>query len=512
MATAATLAVLLTTAGASGPPPARGEGYPVAGRSAPAHRDEGPAGPPARLADGRLAAPPRLAGPVVSSACPVPPYGPQYAAPGRGRTVALTFDDGPGASTPQIIDILRRYGVPATFMNIGENEAARPGLVVEEVRDGYAVGSHTWDHPDMAGLSPSRQAAELDRTSAEQRALTGTVPCLFRPPYGDYDATTLQLARQRRLAVWMWSVDTEDWKADGSGSSFWVDRIVRLAESEGGALDHPVVLMHNQPAGNPATVEALPTIIRYFRDRGYRFVDLLGRTSPATPCLQATAGARPRATLLGSGRRLRSGQSLTSPGGQYHLVMQRDGNLVEYTAGGRVLWASGTAGHPGAWVVMQADGNLVVYAGDGRALWSTGTDDHHGAHLAVQADARLVIYTSGGAGLWSRSSNHELGPGERLEPGWYLSSPDAACRLVMQSDGNLVLYDSGGAVWATATGGHPGAWAVMQGDGNLVVYSPTRRALWASRTGQPGATLQVDDDRRVEVVGSGRSVLWSAGG
>jgi peptidoglycan/xylan/chitin deacetylase (PgdA/CDA1 family) len=80
------------------------------------------------------------------------------------------------------------------------------------------------------------------------------------------------------MKVWLWSVDTEDWKADGSGSSYWVNRIVRLAEQEGGPLRHPVVLMHNQPAGNPATVRALPRIIRFSRKHHYHFVDVDGHT------------------------------------------------------------------------------------------------------------------------------------------------------------------------------------------------------------------------------------------
>jgi len=211
---------------------------------------------------------------AAAGACPKAPYGARFYAPGRGKTVALTFDDGPGRSTWQILRILRRYKVPATFFNIGENEAARKQDVRDEVQDGFTVGNHTWDHPDMVLLSESAQAAELDRTSAEQYRLTRTRPCVFRPPYGDYDPTTLRLAQDRRMAVWLWSVDTEDWMADGSGSAYWVDRIISLAESEGGALNNPVVLMHNQPVGNPATVAALPTIIEFFRTRHYRFVAL----------------------------------------------------------------------------------------------------------------------------------------------------------------------------------------------------------------------------------------------
>jgi peptidoglycan/xylan/chitin deacetylase (PgdA/CDA1 family) len=148
----------------------------------------------------------------------------------------------------------------------------RPSLVRAEVRGGYATGNHTWNHPDMAALSAARQAAEMDKATAGQWSITRTAPCAFRPPYGNYDSATLRLARQRRMGVWLWSADTQDWMAGGSGSAYWVHRIIRLAEAEGGALRHPIVLMHNQPAGNPATVSALPAIIRFFRSRGYRFV------------------------------------------------------------------------------------------------------------------------------------------------------------------------------------------------------------------------------------------------
>lgn len=218
----------------------------------------------------------RAASPPTSAGCPKPGYGPHSHAPGRGKTVALTFDDGPGKTTARILRILRRYHVPATFFNTGHNMPVRPWLVRRESRQGFLLGNHTWNHPNMAKLSASKQAAELDRMSAEQRELTRTVPCVFRPPYGDYNATTLRIAQRRRMAVWLWSVDTEDWRARGSASAHWVNRIVRLAEHEGGELANPVVLMHNGPRGNPATALALPRIIVFFRNRHYRFVKLLG--------------------------------------------------------------------------------------------------------------------------------------------------------------------------------------------------------------------------------------------
>jgi peptidoglycan-N-acetylglucosamine deacetylase len=244
----------------------------------PSPSNEGPAGPPARLPNGRVATPPRVISPQVGAGCPAAPYGAKSSAPGTGKTVALTFDDGPGASTGRIISILRKQGVTATFFNLGQNMAAVPGRVRGETLAGYFLANHTWDHKWMSQLPATSQAKEMDQASAEQKRLVGAAPCAFRPPGGYYNSTTLRLAQQRRMKFWTWSVDTEDWKAQGSPSQYWVDRIIRLAEQQGRVLRHPVVLMHNQPAGNPATAAALPTIIRFFRGHGYTFVDLFGRT------------------------------------------------------------------------------------------------------------------------------------------------------------------------------------------------------------------------------------------
>jgi len=447
----------------------------------------------------------------------VPLAGPQFYAPtipGAGKTVALTFDDGPGPSTQAIVAILESFHVRATFFNIGENEVEWPGDVRLEATDGLLIGSHTWSHPDMTTLSASGQATEMDDVTREQESLTGTSPCVFRPPYGDYDSTTLSLASRRHMSVWMWSVDTEDWQAEGSGSSYWVNRIISLAESEGGALDHPVVLMHNQAIPMPATVAALPTVIRYFESHGYSFVDLLGRTGPPGSCGTAPAtSARPPSAVLEPGRGLGPGESLRSPGGQFRLVMQKDGNLVLYSAGHKALWASGTRGSAGAWAVMRRDGDFVVYSAAGRALWSSGTARHPGAWLALQADGDVVVYNSKGA-LWSTGSKQSgLVAGERLEPGWYLESPSRLCRLVMQQDGNLVLYSAGHqALWASGTRGTAGAWAVMQRDGNFVVYSRAGRPVWASRTAQhPGARLTLVDSAQVEITSTSAALLWSTG-
>ncbi|MHB1929147.1 MAG: polysaccharide deacetylase family protein, partial [Acidimicrobiales bacterium] len=178
------------------------------------------AGGAARPAQASIAATPAPSG----AACPAPVPGARFYAPGSGRTVALTFDDGPGTTTPALLAVLRRYDVPATLFNIGEQEATYPQDVVAEADDGFVLGNHTWSHPQLTTLSAAGQASQLDQTSAEQASLVGFPPCVLRPPYGSYNPTTLAVTAARRMSVWMWSVDTEDWMAGGSSSSYWVRR------------------------------------------------------------------------------------------------------------------------------------------------------------------------------------------------------------------------------------------------------------------------------------------------
>ena len=355
---------------------------PASAASQPTPGSEGPAGPPALMPNGRVALAPQVTAPVISTGCPAASYGARSYAPGSGKTVALTFDDGPGPSTAGILSTLASYRLPATFFNIGQNMAARPGLVAQETSMGFMLGNHTWDHPDMTTLSASAQASEMDRASAEQKSLIGIAPCAFRPPYGNYNSTTLSLAQQRRMSFWTWSVDTEDWKANGSSSSYWVNRIISLAESEGGVLQHPVVLMHNAPSGDPATVLALPTIIRYFRDHGYTFVDLYGRTSRLTADVAAaTSTDRALYTNEGQGWRKLGGTLLSAPavtvinGEPYYFGVSTDHNVWVRTdrLGWRKFGPSYTncASSPG---VTFSGGRLyLACTGPDRRLWATST-------------------------------------------------------------------------------------------------------------------------------------------
>jgi peptidoglycan/xylan/chitin deacetylase (PgdA/CDA1 family) len=269
----------------------------------PTDLPEGP-WPPSEVlaADPATVATPRAAA-LAATPCPAVSAVVNHSAPGSGKTVALTFDDGPGVSTAAIMSVLANAGVTATFFNIGVNQTVRPATVQAEAARGYLLGNHTWSHPQMQLLSAADQATEMDRTIAEQTSLVGSPPCFFRPPYGSYNSTTLSLAAARHMSIWNWSVDTEDWKANGSGAATWVNRIISLGEA-GGSQTHPVVLMHNSPTGNPATVAALPTLIKFYRDRGYTFVDLNGRVG------RAPSGHLDTVRAFGTGRITTSGWTI----------------------------------------------------------------------------------------------------------------------------------------------------------------------------------------------------------
>jgi peptidoglycan/xylan/chitin deacetylase (PgdA/CDA1 family) len=183
-----------------------------------------------------------------------------------GHEVALTFDDGPGPYTPEVLDVLEREHAPATFFVIGQEIHDFGTSTEREIRDGFAIGDHTENHPMMAQLSAHDQHEQLFEQAARIELLGGARPRLFRPPYGSFNATTFHLLAQMKMLMVLWSVDTDDYERPG------VDVIVSraLAGAEPGAI----ILMHDAGGDRSQTVAALPTIIRDIRKRGLRLVSV----------------------------------------------------------------------------------------------------------------------------------------------------------------------------------------------------------------------------------------------
>jgi outer membrane protein assembly factor BamB len=110
------------------------------------------------------------------------------------------------------------------------------------------------------------------------------------------------------------------------------------------------------------------------------------------------------ADRLSSGERLGVGESLASPGGQYSLVVQDDGNLVLYDQDGQAVWAAGTDGREVASATMQDDGNLVLYSANNEAVWASDTYGNERAYLVVQDDRNVVIYSADGTSIWATNT------------------------------------------------------------------------------------------------------------
>ncbi len=188
-------------------------------------------------------------------------YTPAITAGGsHGNEVALTFDDGPGPYTQQLVTELNRLGVHATFFAIGEEERYfSPGTSLE-LRSGDVVGDHTETHPMMASLSAHDQYEELFEQIARIELLGGPRPRLFRPPYGSFDATTFKLLHKLHLLMVLWSTDTDDYTLPGVGA----------IEQSALAGAHPgaIILMHDAGGDRSETIAALPTIIEGLRKKG----------------------------------------------------------------------------------------------------------------------------------------------------------------------------------------------------------------------------------------------------
>jgi peptidoglycan/xylan/chitin deacetylase (PgdA/CDA1 family) len=183
---------------------------------------------------------------------------------GQARDIALTFDDGPGPYTPQVLDVLERHHVRATFFAIGKMERYFSASTVREIRDGDVVGDHTESHPQLAQLSAQDQHEELFEPLVRIEVLGGDRPTLFRPPYGSYNATTMRQLRELKLLMVLWSADTEDYQQPG------VPVIVQRALE--GARPGAILLMHDGGGDRSQTIAALPTIISKLRAQGYRLV------------------------------------------------------------------------------------------------------------------------------------------------------------------------------------------------------------------------------------------------
>lgn len=177
------------------------------------------------------------------------------------KVVALTFDDGPkpGVTEP-LLDILRQERVPATFFVIGRHVMEYPDLTRQIAESGMEIANHSYTHPNLTHLSEMDVAREVMKTQAAVQSVTGRAPRFLRPPGGNWNPKVANTARSWGLTPCMWTVDV--YGSEVIGAQQVADAV--LAQVKPGSI----ILMHN---GKVSTLQALPTIIRALRSRGYAF-------------------------------------------------------------------------------------------------------------------------------------------------------------------------------------------------------------------------------------------------
>ncbi|MEA4823395.1 MAG: polysaccharide deacetylase family protein [Clostridiaceae bacterium] len=187
---------------------------------------------------------------------------PIYSVDRPNKVVSLTFDAAWGnEDTQQLIDILGRYHIRATFFVVGEWVDKYPESVKALADAGHEVMNHSNTHPHMTKLSNEKMIAEVTACDDKLEAITGIRPTLFRPPYGDYNNTVVSTLRDLGHYTIQWDVDSLDWK-DLSADAIRERVLTRAREGS-------IILFHNAAKNTPA---ALPSIIEGLIAKGYSFL------------------------------------------------------------------------------------------------------------------------------------------------------------------------------------------------------------------------------------------------
>ncbi len=188
---------------------------------------------------------------------------PIYCVETEEKKVALSFDAAWGNDdTEQLIQILGDYGAKATFFVVGAWVDKYPESVKQLSDAGHQIMNHSNTHPNMPSLNERQKLDELSACNNKIAEITGKVPNLFRPPYGDYDNATIETAESLEMYTIQWDVDSLDWKDNATADSIY-KRVTSKVQNGS------IVLFHNDAEHTP---EALPRILETLKADGYEFV------------------------------------------------------------------------------------------------------------------------------------------------------------------------------------------------------------------------------------------------
>jgi peptidoglycan-N-acetylglucosamine deacetylase len=192
--------------------------------------------------------------------------------PRSSKKLALTYDDGPNDPyTLQLMDVLAKHNVHATFFSIGRYAQQKPQIVRDLVKAGHVVGNHTQTHPNLALQSQTQVRIQLTTCQNILSDVIGTPPKLFRPPYGARRPSVLRIAKEMGLDPVMWSITCYDWKAT---SPEQIERHVQR-QLRGG----DVILLHDgghvqMGVDRAHSVTATDRMITKYKAEGYEFVTI----------------------------------------------------------------------------------------------------------------------------------------------------------------------------------------------------------------------------------------------
>jgi peptidoglycan/xylan/chitin deacetylase (PgdA/CDA1 family) len=191
------------------------------------------------------------------------------------KCVALTFDDGPSPFDDRLLQILKDNDAKATFFLIGNKVAANPAGAKRIADAGMEIGSHTWEHPNMATLPTEDIAAQFSKANDAITAATGRAPTLYRPAGGLSTDVVRQTAATFGLAEILWDVIPFDWANDSNTAA---TRSLLMSQIKPGS----VVLFHDTYS---STVDLVYQFIPVLKANGYRMVtvsELLGSRAPGS--------------------------------------------------------------------------------------------------------------------------------------------------------------------------------------------------------------------------------------
>ncbi len=183
---------------------------------------------------------------------------------GKGKKVALTFDDGPDSIyTGQVLDVLKNYHALGTFFLIGENMERYPEVVKRIHAEGHEMGNHSYNHPNFKDLSKEMVlSAQIERTRALFKSMAGVEPTIYRPPYTSITKDQLEYLNVKGYTQVRWRVNTEDYDPLVNTPANIVARSLIYGKNGG------IIIMHTANGDRSNTVKALPVIIEEFRQMG----------------------------------------------------------------------------------------------------------------------------------------------------------------------------------------------------------------------------------------------------